>query len=185
MKPKSDCSYENEKTENRIIVFQKSWQKLTEPYWSYWNYFNHFPYARKTFCPSENLKIKVIGIVIESPHHWITKTEVLSNTCAFVWFNGLIIKLTSPFLRDIVLESLSVFMNDGESLLLFSKGVYREVKNLSNAHSQVWDNFWHLKDHKNDEKYLLFHLKALFFLNIFKFLSWLFGHEGKTAWLER
>ena len=119
--------------------------------------------------------------MIESPHHWITKTEVLSNTCAFVWFNGLIIKLTSPFLRDIVLESLSVFMNDGESLLLFSKGVYREVKNLSNAHSQVWDNFWHLKDHKNDEKYLLFHLKSSFlskYIQIFVLTFWSWGKNS-------
>ena len=30
-----------------------------------------------------------------------------------------------------------------------------------------------------------FILKALFVLKIFKFLSWLFGHVGKTAWLER
>ena len=30
-----------------------------------------------------------------------------------------------------------------------------------------------------------FILKALFVLRIFKFLSWLFGHVGKTAWLER
>ena len=41
---------------------------------------------------------------------------------------------------------------------------------------------------KNDEKCFLFHhliLKALFVLKIFKFLSWLFGHVEKTAWLER
>ena len=30
-----------------------------------------------------------------------------------------------------------------------------------------------------------FILKALFVLKIFKFLSWLFGHIEKTAWLER
>ena len=30
-----------------------------------------------------------------------------------------------------------------------------------------------------------FILKALFVLKIFKFLSRLFGHVGKTAWLER
>ena len=28
-------------------------------------------------------------------------------------------------------------------------------------------------------------LKTLFVLKIFKFLSWLFAHVGKTAWLER
>ena len=30
-----------------------------------------------------------------------------------------------------------------------------------------------------------FTLKAFFLLKIFKFLSWLFGHVGKTAWLGR
>ena len=30
-----------------------------------------------------------------------------------------------------------------------------------------------------------FILKALFVLKIFKFLSWLFGYVGKTAWFER
>ena len=30
-----------------------------------------------------------------------------------------------------------------------------------------------------------FILKTLFVLKIFKFLPWLFGHVGKTFWLER
>ena len=41
----------------------------------------------------------------------------------------------------------------------------------------------HWKPFKNDEKCFLFHLKSSF--KIFKFLSWLFGHVGKTAWLEK
>ena len=28
-------------------------------------------------------------------------------------------------------------------------------------------------------------VKALFVLEIFKFLSWLFGHVEKTTWIER
>ena len=32
---------------------------------------------------------------------------------------------------------------------------------------------------------ILFHLKVLFVLKIFKFLSWLFGYVEKTTWLER
>ena len=28
-------------------------------------------------------------------------------------------------------------------------------------------------------------LKALLVLKVFKFLSWVFGHAGKTTWLER
>ena len=35
------------------------------------------------------------------------------------------------------------------------------------------------------ENTFYFILKAIFVLKIFKFLSWLFGHVGKTAWLER
>ena len=30
-----------------------------------------------------------------------------------------------------------------------------------------------------------FILKVLFVLKVFKFLSWSFGHEGKTSWLEK
>ena len=40
----------------------------------------------------------------------------------------------------------------------------------------------HLKVMKNA---FYFILKALFFLKIFKFLSWFFGHAEKTTWLER
>ena len=39
-----------------------------------------------------------------------------------------------------------------------------------------------LKKIKNASYFIL---KALFVLNIFKFLSWLFGHVEKVAWLER
>ena len=43
----------------------------------------------------------------------------------------------------------------------------------------------HWKPFKNDGKCFSFHSKAIFVLKIFKFLSWLFGHVRKTAWLER
>ena len=39
-----------------------------------------------------------------------------------------------------------------------------------------------LKKIKNASYFIL---KALFVLNIFKFLSWLFGHVEKVAWLEK
>ena len=38
---------------------------------------------------------------------------------------------------------------------------------------------------KNDENAFYFILKAFFVLQIFRFLSRLFGHVGKTAWLEK
>ena len=45
-----------------------------------------------------------------------------------------------------------------------------------------WFNKSFLKMLKNA---FYFILKALFILNIFNFLFWLFGHVEKTAWLER
>ena len=40
------------------------------------------------------------------------------------------------------------------------------------------------KLYENDEKYLLFHLKNLFVLKIFKFFSWRFGHVEKQLDLK-
>ena len=45
--------------------------------------------------------------------------------------------------------------------------------------------FAELKALKSNSNALYFILKALFVLKIFKFLSWLFGHVEKMAWLER
>ena len=42
------------------------------------------------------------------------------------------------------------------------------------------------KPFKNDEECFLFHLKSSFCSQaLFTFLSWLFGHVEKMAWLER
>ena len=41
------------------------------------------------------------------------------------------------------------------------------------------------KPFKNDEKCFSFILKTYFVLKLFKYLSWVFGHVEKTAWLER
>ena len=74
----------------------------------------------------------------------------------------------------------------------------RESKNLGNAfidnqfnyvpfkeRSQAWDNFWQLKSpFKMMKNAFHFHLKALFVLKIFKFLSWLFGHVKKRLDLK-
>ena len=45
--------------------------------------------------------------------------------------------------------------------------------------------FASMKAFKNDESAFYFILKALFVLDIFKFLSWPFVHIEKAAWLER
>ena len=43
-----------------------------------------------------------------------------------------------------------------------------------------------MKALSNDEKcFFYFRLKALFVLKIFEFLSRLFGHAEKTAWIKR
>ena len=54
---------------------------------------------------------------------------------------------------------------------------------LSASKKNVYLLDW--KPFKNDEKYFLINLKAVFGLKIFKFLSQLFGHAGKAAWLKR
>ena len=57
-------------------------------------------------------------------------------------------------------------------------------------HIKVGLSLWFNKSFKiKDSKKIVknafyFILKALFILKIFKFLSWLFGHVEKTAWLE-
>ena len=45
--------------------------------------------------------------------------------------------------------------------------------------------FVSMKALESDEKCFLFHLKALFVLKVFRFLSWLFDHVEKTGWFER
>ena len=57
---------------------------------------------------------------------WI---EMLSNPLAFVGFNNLIIEDISSFLMETVFRGLSVFIDNEEILLLFSKGVQWEAKN--------------------------------------------------------
>ena len=62
-----------------------------------------------------------------------------------------------------------------------------------NNHLQSYSHFPKKKNYlpnwkpfKNDEKCFLFRLKSSFCpQDIFKFLSWLFGHFEKAAWLDR
>ena len=84
-------------------------------------------------------------------------------------------------LRTIMLETNSkVFVDD------VIKSIERDVDLKSDSHLQKKLCYLlHWKPLKNDEKWFLFHLKALFVLKTFRFLSWLFGHVEKTVWLER
>ena len=69
---------------------------------------------------------------MESPHDWIMRIEILSAPWALVGFNDFIIELVSLSLKDIVFNCLSVFINNGGSLLVFSKGLHWEAKKLLN-----------------------------------------------------
>ena len=54
------------------------------------------------------------------------------------------------------------------------------------THSQVWGKFLATESPSEMMKIAFyFTSKASFVLKIFTFLSWLFGHVGKTALLER
>ena len=58
----------------------------------------------KTPWLSEDLKIWARARVIESPHNWIMKTEMLSNPSAFLGFNELITEVISSFLMETVFK---------------------------------------------------------------------------------
>ena len=78
------------------------------------------------------LKIRVRGSVMESLHNWIIQIEILSAPWALVGFNDFIIEVISLSSKDFVFSRLSVFINNGGSLLVFSKGVHWETKKLLN-----------------------------------------------------
>ena len=67
----------------------------------------------------EDLKIRAKGSVIESPRSW-----------GFVGFYDILIQLIPSFLIKTVSKSLSMFINQEGSLLLFSNGVGWEAKSL-------------------------------------------------------
>ena len=50
---------------------------------------------------------------------------------------------------------------------------------------KICDNCFIETPLKMIKKAFYFILKALFVLKMFEFLSWIFGHVGKTTWLER
>ena len=72
-------------------------------------------------------------------------------------------------------------------------------KKIEKSHTVLLPDFWFLKSDsqlpiificfneiplKMMKNAFYFILKAFFVLKIFRFLSWLFGHVEKTAWLE-
>ena len=58
----------------------------------------------------------------------------------------------------------------------FFKPWDHETKTILN---KLCSYLWQWKLFKNDEKHFLFHVKALFILTIFTFLSWVFGYVEK------
>ena len=69
-----------------------------------------------------------------------------------------------------------------ENLLLYSSHLSLLSVSFLKVYSRVWDNFWQIS-YKMIKKGFYFVLKALFVLEIFTFLSWLFGYAEK--WLDR
>ena len=66
---------------------------------------------------------------------------------------------------------------------LREKCEYRKMRTRNNS---VFGHFSHSEiPSKMMKNVFYFILKAFFVSKIFKFLSWLFGHAEKTAWLER
>ena len=58
---------------------------------------------------------------------------------------------------------------------------------FDDSHDSLFDFLFIFNDtpSKMMKNVFYFILKPLFILKIFKFLSWLFGHVEKMAWLER
>ena len=65
------------------------------------------------------------------------------------------------------------------------KGKGRLLKSESHILKKISVTCFHENPLKIMKNAFYFMLKALFVLKVFKFLSWHFGHVGKTAWLER
>ena len=88
------------------------------------------------------------------------------------------------------LYELFVFLQNNYGWLLLSiylSKLSKDFRLKSNSHLSkkncfICFNESPLKMIKND---FYFILKAVFILKIFKCLCWLYGHVGKTAWLER
>ena len=75
-----------------------------------------------------------------------------------------------------------------ESLFLFSRDkliLNKQVKVVLSPSKKDLYYLLHWKPFKMMKNTFYFIIKGLFLLKTFKFLSWLFGHVGKTAWLER
>ena len=68
--------------------------------------------------------------MLESPHNWVMRIEMLLNTGAFVGFNDLIIEVILSFLIENVFKRLLTFDSNEASLLLFPKGLLWEAKYL-------------------------------------------------------
>ena len=98
-------------------------------------------------------------------------------------------KLVSRLIRIWIIQwwcSLFLFLT-GNSLL--GANFFEKVKIVSLKSDSHLPNkmcfLLHWKPFKYEKNAFYFILKALFFLKVFKFLSWLFGQVEKTAWSER
>ena len=95
--------------------------------------------------------------------------------------------LRIPFLQNtsgrLLLDSQNLITTFSSNfrIIFYIKSCWSRTLTLQKRNCFICFNESPLKMVKNASYFIL---KALFVLNIFKFLSWLFGHVEKTAWLE-
>ena len=98
------------------------------------------------------------------------KREPVSNLASF-WFMFNV----EPFLKLELFEDIFHYKYYQNHLIYY-------IKSDSHLPKKICFND---SPSKMMKKVFYFILKAFFVLKIFEFLSWLFGHVEKTAWLER
>ena len=103
-----------------------------------------------------------------------------SGTGVFLW----ILQNFSEHLRWLLLKLWKVSLS--VAVRTFGLIIKVEFLKWDSYLPKNWFDLLYWKPFKNDQKcFFYFILEAQFILKMFKFLSWLFGHVGKTARLER
>ena len=157
-------------------------------------------------CSVKNLQWKHSQISRENGSFFINKDLQLyhGETPAQVLFCGLS-EIFNKFIEEHLLETASrmwteaweessripeqiqiicssTFIIDFELYLILILWI---LKSDSHLPKKIYFICFNVSSPKMMKNAFYFILKARFVLKIFKFLSWLFGHAEKTAWLER
>ena len=117
-------------------------------------------YNMRNIVPGKNSTQDVMEKLVPDPFSKISKFSIYLNQ------------------QSVMLDSLF--------LLYFQVEVYKNIlKSDSHLPKKIFFICFNNSPSRMMKKAFYLLLKALFVLKIFNFLSWLFGHVGKTAWLER